>query len=229
MILADKLHHSVEVQHLAFTAAVARRVLRAVLRWQKLHIVVRNVDVADPETPSKHESGEFTIQCDVLETPSALLALEGEFPQSFRDSVGRLERRLHNGCVLFVLRVGNTSDKGKRIAGYSICQPGIFSAFGAVQRISSDILFSHYFEFLPEYRGRGLKTVLEEKRTEYCRMHRLRSICGVIASHNIASLKTSSRAGFKVVGAMRQVSILKGLVVWRTSWKTVEKALNGNV
>ncbi len=229
MIFVDKLHHSIEVQHLAFTAVGARSVLRAVLRWQKLRIVVRNVDAADPAPHSKQDSGGPAIQCDVLETPSALLALEGEFPQSFRDSVGRLERRLQNGCVLFVLRVGDASTKRKRIAGYSICQPGVFSAFGAIQKISSDILFSHYFEFLPEYRGQGLKTVLEEKRTEYCRMHRLRSICGVIASHNIASLKTSLRAGFKVVGAMRQVSILKGLVVWRTSWKTVEKALNGNV
>ena len=229
MILVDKLHHSVGVQHLALTAVGGRSVLRAVLHWQKLHIVVRNVDVADPETHSEHLLGESAIQCDVLETPSALLALESEFPQSFRDSIVRLQQRLRDGCVVFVLRVADASNKRKRIAGYSICQPGVFSAFGAIQRISPDIFFSHYFEFLPEYRGRGLKTVLEEKRTEYCRMHRLRSICGVIAPHNIASLKTSSRAGFRVVGALRQVSILRGLFVWRTSWKTVEKALNGNV
>ena len=229
MILVDKLNHSVEVQHLAVSAVGARSILRAVLRWQELYIVVRHVEVADPETHSKQDSGGSSIQCNVLEMPGALLALASEFPRSFRDSVGRLERRLHNGCVLFVLRVGNTPNEPKRIAGYSICQPDVFSAFGSIQKISSDILFSHYFEFLPEYRGRGLKTVLEEKRTEYCRMHRLRAICGVIACHNIASLTTSLRAGFKVVGTMRQVSILRGLFVWQTSWEAVEKALDGNV
>jgi L-amino acid N-acyltransferase YncA len=216
-----------EVQQHVSTAAGLRPLLHAVLRWQKLYIVVRNVDLADPETHSKH--GESAIQCDVLETKSALFALKDEFPQSFRDSIERLAGRLADGCIVFVLRTGDAPSKRNRIVGYSICQPGVFSAFGCVRRISSDIIFGHYSEFLPEYRGRGLKAILDEKRMKYCRMHGLRSLCGVIASHNIASLKTSLRSDFRVAGALRRVSILGGLFVWQTSWKSVEKALNGNL
>lgn len=229
MNFIDKLRRLAEVQQHGFTAAGLRRLLHAVLRWQKLYIVVRNVDLADPETHSKHGSGESAIECDVVETKSALFALKNAFPQSFRDSVERLAGRLADGCILFLLRTGDAPSKRNRIVGYSLCQPGVFSAFGRVRRISSDILFGHYSEFLPEYRGRGLKAVLDERRMKYCRMHGLRSLCGVIASHNIASLKTSLRSGFRVAGALRRVSILGGLFVWQTSWKTVEKALKGNV
>jgi len=229
MNFIDKFQRLVEVQQHAFTVAGFRRLLRAVLRWQKLYIVVRNVDVADSKTRLNHQSGESAIQCDVLATTSALLALKNEFPQSFRDSVERLARRIDDGCIVFVLRTGDAPSKRNRIVGYSLSQPGVFSAFGRVRRISSDIFFGHYFEILPEYRGRRLKAVLDEKRMEYCRMHGHKSICGVISSHNIASLKTNLRVGFRVAGALQQVSILRGLFAWQTSWKTVEKALNGNV
>jgi len=229
MNLIDTLRRLAEVQQRVFTAAGLRRLLHAVLRWQKLYIVVRNVDLADPETNSTHRSGESAIECDVLATKSALFALKDEFPQSFRDSIERLAGRLADGCIVFVLRTGDALSKGNRIVGYSICQPGVFSAFGGVRRISSDIIFGHYLEFLPEYRGQGLKAILDENRMEYCRRHGLRSLCGVIASHNIASLKTSLRSGFRVAGALRQVSIFGGLFVWQTSWKTLEKALNENL
>jgi len=229
MNFIDRLPRLAEVQRHAFTAAGVRRLLRAVLRWQKLYIVVDNVDVADSKTHLNHQSGESAIQCDVLETTSALLALKNEFPQSFRDSVERLAQRIDNGCIVFVLRTGDAPSKRNRIVGYSISQSGVFSAFGSVHRIYSDIIFGHYTEILPEYRGRRLKALLDEKRMEYCWMHGLRSICGVISSDNIASLKTNLRIGFRVVGDLHRVSILRGLFVWQTSWKTVEKALNGNV
>jgi L-amino acid N-acyltransferase YncA len=212
-----------------FTAAGFRRLLHAVLRWQKLYIVVLNVNAVDPEAHSQIQPGESTIQCDVLETRSALFALKREFPQSFRDSIERLAGRLDNGCIVFVLRTGDAPSERRRIVGYSICQPGVFSAFGSVRRISSDIIFGHYLEFLPDYRGQGLKAVLDENRIQYCRRHGVRTICGVIASHNIASLKASLRSGFRMAGALRRVSILGGLFVWQTSWETVEKALNGKL
>lgn len=225
----DMLRRLVEVQRHVFTAAGLRRLFHAVLRWQKLYIVVRNVDAAKTDAHSQLQSEEAAIQCDVLETKSALFALESEFPQSFRDSIERLAGRLDNGCIVFVLRTGDAPSKRNRVVGYSICQPGVFSAFGSVWSISSDIIFGHYSEFLAEYRGRGLKVILDEKRMSYCRMHGLKSICGVIASHNIASLKTSLRSGFRVAGALRRVSVFGRLFVWQTSWQTVEKALNGNL
>ena len=229
MNFIDKFQRLVEVQQHAFTVAGFRRLLRAVLRWQKLYIVVRNVDVADPKTHLNHQSGESAIQCDVLETTSALLALKNELPRSFRDSIERLARRLDNGCIVFVLRTGDAPSKRNRIVGYSISQPGVFSAFGSVHRISSDIIFGHYTEILPEYRGRGLIALLNEKRMEFCRMHGLKSYCGLIPSDNIASLKANLRMGYGVAGALHRVSIFRGLFVWQTPRKTIEKALNGNV
>jgi GNAT superfamily N-acetyltransferase len=208
-------------------ATYVRRCLRAVLHWQKLYIVARAMEVDARET-HRYRPGPSSIQCEVLETASAVYALEGEFPNSLRDSVGRLARRLDEGCIVFVLRSGDTSSKQNPIIGYSLCQRGVFSAFGHNRKISPDILFGHYFEFVPEYRGLGLKYALDETRVEYCRSHGLKTICGVISSHNIPSLKTSLSKGFRVVGILRQVSVIRGLAVWRTSWKTVEKALYGD-
>jgi L-amino acid N-acyltransferase YncA len=207
-------------------ATHVRRLLSAVLHRQKLYIVARSVEVDAPKT-QRHRPGPSSIQCEVLESASDVYALEAEMPNSFRDSVARLARRLDDGCIVFVLRSG-ASSKQTSIVGYSLCQRGVFSAFGHIREVSSDILFGHYLEFLPEYRGRGLKRALDETRVEYCRSHGLKTICGVISAHNIASLKTSLSTGFRVAGILRKVSVIRGLAVWQTPWKIVEKALYGD-
>ncbi|MGH7793869.1 MAG: hypothetical protein ACREQ2_03045 [Candidatus Binatia bacterium] len=198
-----------------------RRIRRFLIERQKLFIVVRDISpvvFSQPENP--------TIQCSVFETVDALMTLRGEFSGFSRDSIADLKQRIKQGCVVFVFQKFDPGGQGSRSIAYSISQPGVFSAFGATRKISNDVLFGHYFEILPEYRGRGLKAHLDSLREHYCRLHGLRKICGVVPSHHSVSLKANVKSGFRLAGNVTRIVILKRFVVWQTAWKTIEKVLN---
>jgi L-amino acid N-acyltransferase YncA len=205
--------------------ALSRRIRCFFIERQKLFVVVRDISPANSEIASSQPDAP-AIQCSVLTDVEALAALEGEFSGFSRDSIADLKQRIEQGCILFMFRKLDPAARKSRIVAYSISQRGVFSAFGTVRKISNDILFGHYFEILSEYRGRGLKPHLDGKREHYCRLHGLTKICGVVAPHNIASLKANVKSGFRVVGNVTRITILKRFVFWQTAWKTIEKALS---
>lgn len=199
-----------------------RRLLRKIRR---LLIDRRNVYVMARDIGPVDQPGDPNLQCSVLDNPDALAAIRDEFLGFSRDSVADLQRRIDQGCLVFVFRKLEAGERKGRIIAYSICQRGIFSGLGVVQKISDEILFGHYFEILPECRARGLKTQLDIKRDQYCRVHGLKKICSVVNADNNASLKANLKSGFKVVGNVTRVVVLKRLVIWRTPRRTIERSL----
>ena len=146
-------------------------------------------------------------------------------PSSARDSMEDLETRLGEGSLVFLASRSAGEGAGQEVVGYCICERGVFSALGRKMTTSPDILFSHYIEVLPEYRGHGLADLIRGEMVEYCCANGITTRCAVITPSNKPSLKSALRAGFRVVGTVQHVSILNGLLAWDTPWKKVEKAL----
>ncbi len=146
-------------------------------------------------------------------------------PPSLRDSFEDLEGRLEEGCLVFLATRSPGLESEKNVVGYCICERGVFSALGRKRILAADIMFTHYIEVTPEYRGRGLADMIRHEIEEHCRANGINVRCSVIAPSKIPSLKSSLRAGFKIVGSITHVSAFNGLLVWNTPWKRIEKIL----
>lgn len=182
------------------------------------YVVARRVHEQSP-----YDSANSDGECHILESVDALQAVESEIPSTIFHSIEGLKSRLERGCILFLAFAHEQFQRN--FVGYSIEQRGVIATLGREFSVSPDILFNHYREFLPQYRGKKIKT-LYVSREEYCRQKGVKVRCTVVAPYNKAALRYVLNDGYEIVGTLSRVSLLSGLFVrWCTPWKEIENAI----
>jgi GNAT superfamily N-acetyltransferase len=204
---------------------IARHLLAPLYHREVQYILIQNIERQAAADPVNGEGESPGTECLLLESSEALGALAGEIPSSFRYSVADLKEYLEQGCLVFLARKPKDTGSGKEVVGYNISQRGVFSAFGRTRWVSSDILFAHYTEVLPEYRGRKIQQVLVRARIEYCQIHGVKKRCTAVGTENQPSIVAGMRVAPTVVGPIERVSVLGGFFVWETPWERIEEAL----
>ena len=106
---------------------------------------------------------------------------------------------------------------------------GVFSALGRKALLSPDILFVHYIEVLPGYRSQGIAKSLLRATYEYCERRGLKRTITVRSPRNQLSGQAFRQAkdSYRILGEMERISILRGLIVWHTPWRKIERAIAG--
>jgi GNAT superfamily N-acetyltransferase len=201
-----------------------RRVLAALYSRDAQYIFVRKIE-ARALASCSDAIETLGITCVFVESVAALREIEEEIPLSLRDSRDELQRRLAQGCSVIAARRPKPSGVGHEVIGYGINEPGVFSALGRRGKLPPDILFNHYLEVVPEYRGQRIADVMRRAMDEYCRVHGFTKRCTVVSPDNIASLRSNVRAGLTHTGTVARVSLLRGLFVWETPWHEIERTV----
>jgi hypothetical protein len=104
---------------------------------------------------------------------------------------------------------------------------GGFSAAGIRGKISPDILFVHYTEVTPQYRGQRIAERISRARNAYCREHGIKKSCTAHTTGNTSSERAFRKFGSRVLCYAVRVSLFRGLIVWYTPWKKIEQAIAG--
>jgi len=92
--------------------------------------------------------------------------------------------------------------------------------------VSPDILFLHYTEVLPDYRGLHIALHVAEAVAAYSRGTGITRWCSWIGTTNLSALKARERIGWIDVGRIKQIRFLGGLVTSQTSWQEVGNILD---
>jgi hypothetical protein len=192
---------------------------------QRQYITVKRLDVPDATDGFIWTAADRETECLVLDSPRALRAVAPEIPPVFRDSVAALHRRMAHGCVVCVARRPRKDGAGKEVVGYEIAERGVFWGLGRRTPLARDVVFSHYAEVLPAYRGQRIHRLLCATRDTYFRRRAGRILCGVVPVEDRASLQALGRAGHTVVGTVTRITVLRILVVWQTPIERIERAL----
>lgn len=207
---------------------LAHALLATLYSRQVQYITLRRLDPPAAATAVITKAArEMEIECLVVDSPAALAAVAREIPAAFRDSVETLTQRVAQGCVVVLAWRPRQEGSGKEVVGYNISERGVFSALGRRSLISADVVFEHYMEVLPAYRGQRIVNLLSATRDEYFRQRGVRIRCGVISPQNHAALRSSPRKGSTIVGTVQRLSLLRGLFVWETPWEHIERAVCG--
>jgi hypothetical protein len=204
-----------------FTLALARRIATAVYFRQRQYITVQRIGAT---TEANALTADRKMQCVTLSSREALTAIAAHIPAAFRDSVADLDSRVANGCVL-TLAFRRADDGDLEIVGYELAERGVFSALGRRHPAPPDVVFSHWAEVLPAYRGQRVHALLFATRDAYFQERGGKFVWGVVAPKNRASLQALRRAGSFVVGAVSRVSLFSGLIAWETPPQRIEQAL----
>jgi len=204
---------------------LTRRVFAALYTRDAQFIFVRKIDAARVLASRSEATETSGITCVFVESTAALREIEEEIPLSIRDSPDELRRRLTQGCSVIVARWPKPSGVGHEIIGYGINEPGVYSALGRRGKLPSDILFNHYLAVVPEYRGQRIADVMRRAMDEYCCRHGFTKRCTVVSPSNIASVRSNVRAGLTHAGTVARISLLRGLFVWETPWRQIERAV----
>jgi ribosomal protein S18 acetylase RimI-like enzyme len=167
------------------------------------------------------------IECAVVESPEQIEAYEDEMPSSFRDSVESLKQRVAQGCVVFLARMPKQDGPGRQVVGYRLAEKGVFSALDLKGKVSQDILFIHYIEVLPAFRLQKIARFLVKASLEYCVARGLKKTLTVGSPLNQLSARAFRKdaADRLDLGTVEKVSLLRGLIVWWTPWKKIERTL----
>jgi GNAT superfamily N-acetyltransferase len=189
---------------------LGRTVTASVFSRQRQYITLKYIGDASP-APSAE--GDGRTECLVLDSPQALDAVAADICASFRDSVRALRARVVRGCVVCVARRPRIVGSGSVVVGYEIAERGIFSALGRRVAAPRDVVFSHYVEVLPAYRGQRIHRQLFMTRDSYFRERGGRVVCGVCAPQNHASLRALHRDGAVIVGTVERISLLRFFVL----------------
>jgi len=112
------------------------------------------------------------------------------------------------------------------VIGYGVYQQGVFPFLRGTGKVSAGLLYCHYVEVLPEYRGQRIHAVIAKAADAYGRRNGAKQNCATIPAHNRPSILSTLRAGSTVVGKVERVAILKGLLWWETPWEEVAAALS---
>lgn len=204
------------------TGQLARAIATSVYARHRQLITVKRLDA-----PSSGRSIPWhpKIECLAVDSLVALQAVAAEIPDSFRDSVAELVRRVTHGCVVFLARQPRADGAGHEIVGYEISERGVFSALGRRHRVTGDVVFSHYAEVLPAHRGQRIHGLLFATRDAYFRERGGRLVVGVCLPQNHASLKALRRDGADVVGSVAGIALFRVFAVLRTPLDQIEAAL----
>jgi hypothetical protein len=216
------------VQHrgqgfVAVLKSVGRSLLRSVCSYQIQE--VRGRVIWDQDPMSSPRANENAVECVIVEPGSSLDRFASEFSLPFRDSFQSLRERLDQGCVVILARRAREADGSMEIVGYSIMECGGFSAAGIKGRISPDILFVHYTEVTPKYRGQRIAEIITRTRNAYCRQHGIKKSCTAHNTGNTSSERAFRKFGSRVLCYAVRVSLFRGLIVWHTPWRKIEKAI----
>ena len=204
---------------------IARKLLAPIYHREVQYILIHSIESQDVADSVNEEGASPGTECIIVESSASLCAVESEIPSSFRYSVDDLKEHLEQGGIVFLARRPKNTGSGKEVVGYSISQRGVLSAFGRKRRISSDILFTHYTEVLPEYRGRRIQLMLVKARIEYCQRNRVKKRCTTVGTENRPSILAGMRVAQTIGGTIERVSVLGGLFVRETPWESIEEAL----
>jgi hypothetical protein len=213
--LAQGLHH------------LARALLAAFYHREVQYILVKKVASQEAVSPVPGEESGTGTECVIVESAAVLQEVVREMPATLRDSVEQLKARVEQGCLVLLAYRPPRSGVNRDLIGYMLCERGIFSALGRKGKISSDILFTHYQEVLPEYRGQRIADVMRRAPEVYCRAQGLTKRCAVVSSTNEPSIRSTLRSGYMIAGTVTRVSILRGRFTWETPWEKIEKVLRG--
>jgi GNAT superfamily N-acetyltransferase len=220
----DKVRRTYRTQGVSAVLREIKRIAVAALYQRDAqHIFVRRIPASGASIPRSEAAESLGVTCVFVESAAALRAIESEIPLSIRDSVDQLRQRLAQGCSVIVVR--KPSRAGHEVIGYGINEPGVFSALGRRGQLFPNVLFNHYLEILPEYRGQRIAHVMRIAMDEYCRMHGFTKRCTVVSPSNEASLRSNFRSGLVRVGMVARVSLLGGLFVWETPLETIRRAV----
>jgi hypothetical protein len=208
-----------------FSAAkgIGRSLLHSICSYQIQEVRGRMIRDQDPFSTSREN--ENTIECVVVEPGESLKPLASEFSLPFRDSLASLEKRLSEGCTLFFLRRNKKDGDEREIVGYSVAEVGGFSSVGISGKLPKDTQFVHYSEVTAKYRGQRIAQLLTKARYEYCRKHGIKKSCTTHTPSNISSERAFRKAGSRLLCHTVRVSLFRGLVVWHTPWKKIERAI----
>jgi ribosomal protein S18 acetylase RimI-like enzyme len=167
------------------------------------------------------------IECAVVESAEELEAFENHMSPALRDSPEKLKRRLSERCVVFFAMRRTEAPAAHEILGYCLGQKGVFSALGRKALLAPDILFVHYIEVLPGYRSQGIAKSLLRATYEYAERHGFERTITVRSPTNQLSGQAFRQAkdSYRILGEMERISILRGLVVWHTPWRKIERAI----
>ena len=203
--------------------AVGRRLAASLYSRQVQYITVQ--PIAPDAVLAKLTAGDGLIEGLVLDSVEALRALASQYPAAvFRDAADELGARIAAGCVVSLARVVSPIGAGE-IVGYELAERGVFSALGRRRTVGKEIVFSHWAEVSPRWRGQRIHALLFATRDAYFAERGGKIVCGVVAPRNRASLKALRRARSSIVGAVKRVALF-GAVVWETPWERIEHAVH---
>lgn len=178
----------------------------------------------DPAFSGREADSHQATECVFVETVEELDRYAGEFRLPFRDSLDALRKRLKQGCFLILARQVVESG-GREIVGYSIMERGGFSAAGIKGRLPQDTSFVHFTEVANKYRGQRIAQVITQARNEYCRRNGIKKSFTAHTTGNASSERAFRKFGSQLLCYAVRISILRGLIVWQTPWKRIERAM----
>jgi len=206
-------------------AEVLRKFVSAIYRRDAGHLIMYRVDPHGADSRAVDDTLPLRIRHVVVRSEAALLPFESELSPEIKYSVSQLRAALRTGSVLFLMRRPRENGAGHEVLGYSLHERGVVVLFGRRYPVSPDILFLHYTEVLPAYRGLRIAFHIAEVVAAYSRAAGMSRWCSWIGTTNLAALKARERIGWTVVGRIRQVRLLGGLLTLQTSWQEVEDSL----
>jgi hypothetical protein len=232
--VASALHDSSTVHSSRFRRATTEagpgRPLRTVARTLAASVYSRQLQyvtvqpIAADAALAKTTTPDGTVEGLVLDSVDALHALAQQYPAAvFRDAADELGKRIAQGCVVSLARRRTPTGTGE-IVGYELAERGVFSALGRRRAVGKEIVFSHWAEVSPAWRGRRIHALLFATRDAYFAERGGKIVCGVVAPKNRASLQALGRARSVIVGTVARVALF-GVVVWETPWERTEQAL----
>ncbi|MGE0682847.1 MAG: hypothetical protein AB7P69_18335, partial [Candidatus Binatia bacterium] len=157
-----------------------------------------------------------------------LCVVADTIPITIRFSVDSLQKKVHEGAVVILVRWPKEKDSSQAVVGYGIYQQGVFPFLRRAGNVSPNLLFCHYVEVLPEYRGQRIHDIITKAADAYGWKKGAKRNCSTIALQNRASIVSTLRVGSTIVGKVERVSIFKGLWWWETAWEEIEAALQNN-
>jgi GNAT superfamily N-acetyltransferase len=201
------------------------KLAKSICRQESAYVSARDV----AQNLAQFTDNDFPpgIECVVVGSPEQIEPFENEFPPSFRDSPARLKQRVAEGCVAFLARLPRPEGLGRRVVGYRLAEKGVFSVLDIKGKVSQDILFIHYIEVVPAFRSQKIARFLVKASLDYCAAKGLKKTLTVGSPLNELSARAFRKddAGRLDLGTVEKVSLLRGLIVWRTPWKKIERTL----
>jgi hypothetical protein len=210
---------------LAAAQAVTRSLISSICDYQIQEVRGRVIWEQDPPPSDGARHSRLATQCVIIETAEKLQRYASEFRLPFRDSVESLKMRLEQDCVVILVRGVAKDGGGQEIVGYSIMELGGFSAAGIKGRLSHDTVFVHHTEVALEYRGQRIAETISRARNEYCRANGIKKSFTAHTTGNVSSERAFRRFGSRVLCYAVRVSFFRGLFVWQTPWRTIERAI----